>query len=87
VGSDNPLVDIDQKIVEISELRIEKDIQIHSAAASKSRQRISNKESGNQNWAAKSVSGTQQSTTKYRGFSTGPKGNCGTEPTLLPPQS
>jgi hypothetical protein len=35
---------------------------------------------------SKSVSPTQHSTTKCRGFSTGPKGNCGTEPTLLPPQ-
>jgi hypothetical protein len=34
-----------------------------------------------------SVSVTQQSTSKCRGFSTGPKGSCGTEPTLLPPQS
>jgi hypothetical protein len=58
----------------------------HRAAAHKSRRRISNK-SGDQNWAAKSVLATQQSTTKCRGFSTGPKGNCGTEPTLLPLQS
>jgi hypothetical protein len=35
----------------------------------------------------KSESATQQSATKCRGFSTGPKGNCGTEPTLLPLQS
>jgi hypothetical protein len=34
-----------------------------------------------------SVSTTQQSTTKCSGFSTAPRGNCGTEPTLLPPKS
>jgi hypothetical protein len=35
----------------------------------------------------KCVSDTTINHYKCRGFSTGPKGNCGTEPTLLPPQS
>jgi hypothetical protein len=34
----------------------------------------------------KCVKDTTITTTKYSGFSTGPRGNCGTEPTLFPPK-
>jgi hypothetical protein len=54
-------------------------MQIHTA----NQQQIGQPKLGGKSVSAR----TQQSTTKCRGSSTGPKGNRGTEPTLLTPQS